>query len=518
MSADKDLLHLAPTPAQMVADALSTNLERPVIMLEDGSVLTARDIRDSISRYSQLLRSLDPKPFRAALLTKNRPEVPGVQNSFRFADIVSTTLHPMGSVEDYLYVIEHAQVDTLIYDDAFEDTVRELKARAPGLRNLFAIGEAGIGPSLTEMASAFTPGPLVAPSGQPEDVVGIAFTGGTTGKPKGVLTTNRSSAMVTQVLLSEFEWPDEIRHLVCSPLSHAGASVLTPILIKGGSMFVLPTFNPVSFMEAIEKHRITTTLMVPTMVLALIDHPRFAEFDLSSLESIYYGASAFPPSRLKGAIEKLGPIFLQFYGQSEAPLAITILKKGEHLVDDPLRLASCGRPHPYVSVALLDDDGNEVPDGEPGEICARGPQVMAGYLDKPEETAEAFKYDWLHTGDVAIRNPDGFLRIVDRKKDMIVSGGFNVFAREVENVIAAHPGVAQVAVIGVPHEKWGEAVTAIVVAAGDETPDPSELIAMVREEKGPVQAPKSVHFVDSIPLSAVGKPDKKVLKAQFAEG
>jgi fatty-acyl-CoA synthase len=511
-----DTLHWPTTPAQMVAAALSTNLERPVIMLEDGSVLTARHIRDSISRYSQFLRSLDPRPQRAALLSKNRPEVPGVSNSLRFANIVSTALHPMGSVEDYLFVIEHAQIDTLVYDDAFEETVREIKARAPGLRNLFSIGKAGIGPSLTEMASHFEPGPLVAKPGRPEDVVGIAFTGGTTGKPKGVLTTNQSSAMVTQVLLSEFEWPREIRHLVCSPLSHAGASVLTPILILGGSMFVLPSFDPVSFMEAIERHRITTTLMVPTMVLALLDHPRFGEFDLSSLESIYYGASAFPPSRLKEAIEKLGPIFFQFYGQSEAPLAITVLKKGEHTIDDPLRLASCGRPHPYVTVTLLDDDGNEVPDGEPGEICARGPQVMAGYLDRPEETAEAFKYGWLHTGDVAVRNPDGFLRIVDRKKDMIVSGGFNVFAREVENVIAAHPGVAQVAVIGLPHEKWGEAVTAIVVAAGDHAPDPSELIAMVREEKGPVQAPKAVHFVDRIPLSAVGKPDKKALKAQFS--
>jgi fatty-acyl-CoA synthase len=511
-------LHYLTTPSQMVAEALSYNLERPVIMLEDGSVLTARHIRDSISRYSQFLASLDPKPQRAALLSKNRPEVPGVSNSFRFADVISTSLHPMGSVEDYLYVIETARIDTLIYDDAFEDTVRELKARAPGLRNLFAIGKAGIGPSLTEMASRFEPGPLVGRAGPPDEQIGVVFTGGTTGKPKGVMTTNQSIATAATVLLSEFEWPREVRHLVCSPLSHAGASVLTPILIMGGSMFVLPSFDPVSFMEAIQKHRITTTLMVPTMVLALIDHRRFAEFDLSSLESIYYGASAFPPSRLKEAIEKLGPIFFQFYGQSEAPLCITVLKKGEHLIDDPLRLASCGRPHPFVSVALLDDDGNEVPDGEPGEICVRGPQVMAGYLDRPEETAEAFKFGWLHTGDVAVRNPDGFLRIVDRKKDMIVSGGFNVFAREVENVIAAHSGVAQVAVIGLPDPKWGEAVTAIVVAAQGFSPDPDELKAMVRAEKGPVQVPKAVHFVDAIPLSAVGKPDKKALKAQFAEG
>ena len=229
MSAGTDLLHWQTSPAQMVAHALSYDLERPVIMLEDGLVLTARDIRDSISRYSQFLASLDPKPFRAALLSRNRPEVPGITNSFRFAGIVSTTLHPMGSVEDYLYVVEHAQIDTLIYDDSFEETVREMKARAPGLRNLFSIGKPGIGESLNELSSRFEPGPLEAQPADPDEITGIAFTGGTTGKPKGVLGTNRSIAMVTQVLLAEFEWPDEIRHLVCSPLSHAGASVLIPI-------------------------------------------------------------------------------------------------------------------------------------------------------------------------------------------------------------------------------------------------------------------------------------------------
>ncbi len=512
-----DALHRPTTPAEMIAGALEYDLDRPVIMLEDGKELTARDIRDSISRFSQFLLSLEPKPQRAALLSRNRPEVPGISYCFRFADVISTTLHPMGSVEDYLYVIESARIDTLIYDDAsFEEVARELKSRATCLRHIFAIEKAGIGESLTELSAKFTPGALQAKPGNPEDVVGIAFTGGTTGKPKGVLTTNRSSAMVTQVLLSEFEWPEEIRHLVCSPLSHAGASVLTPILLKGGSMFVLPTFEPVSFMEAIQKHRITTTLMGPTMVLALIDHPRFDEFDLSSLESIYYGASAFPPSRLRDAIGKLGQIFFQFYGQSEAPLAITVLRLADPLVDDHLRLASCGKPHPYVHCTLLDDDCNPVPDGEPGEICVRGPQVMAGYLDKPEETAEAFKGGWLHTGDIAVRNPDGYLRVVDRKKDMIVSGGFNVFAREVENVISKHAAVAQVAVIGVPHPKWGEAVTAVVVRASGADVDPEVLIAMVREEKGPVQAPKAVHFVEGIPVSAVGKPDKKALREQFS--
>ena len=230
---------------------------------------------------------------------------------------------------------------------------------------------------------------------------------------------------------------------------------------------------------------------------------------------VFYGASAFPAARLKDAIGKLGQIFFQFYGQAEAPMSVTVMRRDEHDVNDMQRLASCGKPTPMVRVALLDDNCQEVPEGTPGEICVRGPLLMSGYLNKPEETAAAFEGDWLHTGDVAVRSPDGFLRIVDRKKDMIVTGGFNVYAREVEDVLVEHPFVQQAAVIGVPDPKWGEAVKAVVVLAPGKTVDPAELITLVRDRKGAVQAPKTVEFVDAIPLSSVGKPDKKALRLRY---
>lgn len=422
----------------------------------------------------------------------------------------------MGAIEDYLYVIEDAEIDLLVYDgDHFEEVAAELKQRAPRIRHFVAIGPCGVGQSLENLASAFVAKPLVAPDADPELLARIAYSGGTTGKPKGIMVTHRGMATSTMIQLTEWEWPAEIRHLICAPLSHAGASVMTAILLKGGSMVVLPGFDPVSFMEAVQKNRITSVLMVPTMVLALIDHPRFAEFDLSSLEVIFYGASAFPAARLKDAIARLGPIFFQFYGQSEAPMSVTVMRRADHLSDDPLRLASCGRPTPWVRVALMDDNMRHVPEGEPGEICVQGPLLMGGYLNKPEETELAFEGGWLHTGDVAIRNPDGFLRIVDRKKDMIVTGGFNVFAREVEDVLVTHPAVRQAAVIGVPNPKWGETVKAIVVLAPGETVPAEDLIALVRDRKGPVQAPKSVEFIESIPLSPLGKPDKKALRAIY---
>jgi fatty-acyl-CoA synthase len=181
------------------------------------------------------------------------------------------------------------------------------------------------------------------------------------------------------------------------------------------------------------------------------------------------------------------------------------------------RLASCGRPVPWVHVELLDSENRPVPDGEPGEICVRGPLVFDGYRNNDELTAQIFADGWHHTGDVAVRDPGGFLRIVDRTKDMIVSGGFNIYPREIEDILALHPAVSQSAVIGVPHPKWGEAVKALVVLRAGETVDPEELIALVKERKGSFQAPKIVQFIESIPQTAVGKPDKKVLRAQYGQ-
>lgn len=510
------LLHQPITTLDMIAQALSRDVDRLVVLGAGGENVTAGGLAAEISRYQQYFESLTPRPTRAAFLSKNRIEVLYTSNALNFAGIVSTALHPMGSVDDYLYVIEDGSFDTLVYDaDNYEDMARALKERAPGLRNLLAMGKSEVGTDLIAAVADIAPQPLVAPVCDPEDLFRIAYSGGTTGKPKGIMTSYRMATLSAMIQLMSWEWPHEVRHLVCAPLSHAGASVLTSVLVRDGSMVVLPGFDPVGVMQAIEQHRITSVLMVPTMVIALIDHPRFGEFDLSSLEVVFYGASAFPAARLKDAIGKLGSIFFQFYGQAEAPMSITVMRRGDHDVNDMQRLASCGRPTPMVRVALLDDNCQEVPEGTPGEICVRGPLLMSGYIGKPEETAAAFECGWLHTGDVAVRSPDGFLRIVDRKKDMIVTGGFNVYAREVEDVLVEHPLVRQAAVIGVPDAKWGEAVKAVVVIVPGATVTVEELIALVRDRKGSVQAPKTIDFVTELPVTSVGKPDKKTLRQRY---
>jgi fatty-acyl-CoA synthase len=497
--------------------ALTYDLDRPVVYFDDGRVIDARGFRDLVSQWASALNSLGlPSGTRIGILSRNRPEVLFVNGALGFVDVCAVALHPMGSIDDLAYMFEDSHIEALIFDpDYYQHQATELKKRIPHLKHLIALGPTAIGQDLGALAATFPPKPLVAGRGDPERVGRLGYSGGTTGKPKAIMGNGRSGMHTLTIMLSEWEWPEQIRHLVCSPLSHGGGAMFMPTLMLGGSIVVIPGFEPVAVMQAIEKYRINTLLLVPTMIYALLDHPRFDEFDLSSLEVIFYGASSISPSRLKEAIEKLGPVFFQFYGQAEAPMTVCVMKKADHNTADLRRLASCGRPVRWVRVALLDDNCNEVPDGEPGEICVKGPLLMSGYLNKPEETAAAFEGGWLHTGDVAIRDPDGFLRIVDRKKDMIVTGGFNVFPREVEDVLTSHPAVAAAAVIGVPHEKWGEAVTAVVVLRENAKVDADELIALVRDKKGAIQAPKTVEFVASIPLSGLGKPDKKALRAKY---
>jgi fatty-acyl-CoA synthase len=501
-------------PDLLVA-ALRRNPGRPAVQLGD-EVLTAEQLSEQISRYAQVYAALGLRQGSAtAMLSVNRPEVLYAMGAYMVSGCRNTPLHPLGSLEDHAYVIRDAGIKTLVFDPRFAGRAAQLRELAPGLTTLLSFGPSGVGEDLTRLAQAYHPRPLRAPRVNPDSIATLVYTGGTTGEPKGVMNTYRGSATMAQIMLNEWQWPAELRHLICTPLSHAGAAFVIPVLLRGGSIMVLPKFDAGQVLKAIEQYRITSVFLVPSMICALLDHPDFPTTDLSSLQTVFYGASLMSPVRLQEAIRKIGPVFFQFYGQTEAAQTVCVLRKEEHDPDDLARLASCGRPVPWLHVALLDDAGNEVPPGKAGEICVRGPLVMSGYWNKPEQTADALAHGWLHTGDIAREDSAGFYTIVDRKKDMIVSGGFNVFPREIEDVLGTHPAVAASAVIGVPDPKWGEAVKAVVVLRdGTEVPA-QELIALVKERKGSHYAPKSVDFADAIPLTPVGKPDKKALRAGY---
>ena len=508
-------LHRGVYLPDLLIAALDRHPNRPAVYLGD-TVLTGAEVRDEISRMVQAFAAQGLHQGSAvAMLSPNRPEVLFCMGANMLTACRTSALHPMGSLDDHAYVLDDAEVETLVFDPSFAERAKALAERVPGLRRLLSLGPCEVGDDLLAIARDFEPQPLRAPKVDADEVAGLAYTGGTTGKPKGVMGTYRSGAAMTRIQMAEWDWAPDTRFLICTPLSHAGAAFFIPTLLTGGALVVLPGFEPTKFLDTIEQYKITATMLVPTMLYVLLDHPKLAETDLSSLQTVYYGAAAISPTRLQEAIRRLGPIFFQFYGQAECPMTITVLRKEDHDPENLDRLASCGRPVPWVHVALLDDDGNEVPRGEPGEICVRGDLVMNGYWKKPVETAAAFEHDWLHTGDVARADADGFLTIVDRKKDMIVSGGFNVFPREIEDVLGTHPAVAQVGVIGVPDEKWGESVKAVVVLREGAAVEPGELIALVKDRKGAHYAPKTVDFATSLPLSPLGKPDKKALRAQY---
>ena len=525
----EDLLRHPLHSGHLTVGALKRNKDKPVLFL-GNTTLTGGQLAERISQYIQAFEALGAGTgATVGLLSLNRPEVLMIIGAGQTQGYRRTALHPLGSLDDHAYVLNDAGITSLIIDPnpMFVERALGLLEKGPGLTQVLTIGPvpealAGVAVDLNAEAAKYSPKPLVAADLPPDHIGGMAYTGGTTGKPKGVIGTVQSITTMTTIQLAEWEWPEHPKFLMCTPLSHAGAAFFVPTIVKGGEMVVLSKFDPAEVLRVIEEQKITATMLVPSMIYALMDHPDSHTRDLSSLETVYYGASAMNPVRLAEAIRRFGPIFAQYYGQSEAPMVITYLAKGDH---DEKRLTSCGRPTLFARTALLGEDGKPVPQGEVGEICVSGPLLSGGYWNLPEATAETFKDGWMHTGDLAREDEDGFWYIVDRTKDMIVTGGFNVFPREVEDVVAEHPSVAQVCVIGTPDEKWGEAVTAVVVLRPDAPSDEesvskmtAEIQAAVKDRKGSVQSPKQVIVVESVPVTALGKPDKKSVRAQFWEG
>jgi fatty-acyl-CoA synthase len=514
-------LHDQPLFPHLVVRSLETHDDKPCLYLA-GRTATYGEVRRRTSQMLQAQRARGVvKGTRLAVLSKNRPEVLTNMTASILNGCVITPLHPMGSLSDHVYVIGDAEIECLVFDaDNFVERARELKAKYPHL-TLLGLGPNDVGDDYLALADGFEPEPLVAPDVQPEDLCTVIYTGGTTGRPKGVLMTHRVWAAMTWIQMTEWELPDPLRIAIASPLSHAALSLVAPVLLSGGAFYVMESFTPDGFFDLVAEHRITATMLVPAMLYALQGHARYETADMSSMETIFYGASPMSPAKLAQAIEHWGPIFFQYYGQTEAPMVLAHMKKGEHDLTKPERLASCGRPVSWMHVALLDDDNQPVARGESGEICTRGPLVMNGYKDLAGETAEALSGQWLHTGDVGRFDDDGFLYIVDRTRDMVITGGFNVFPREVEDVLTTHPAVNMVMVIGVPDEKWGEAVKAVVVLRPGTEPSDEltrELQQLVKDAKGSQQSPKSIDYVSSLPLTPVGKPDKKAVRATYWSG
>jgi fatty-acyl-CoA synthase len=484
----------------------------------DGGSLTGGATLDLIGRMQRAFMSAGlGRGQRMAVLTANRVETWCAGIAAQISAMSTTALHPLGSLDDQLDQIVDSEAEVLVVDArTFAARGAELAARSASLKKVFTIGPADFGGDLmaaAEDAGTSTPRDLA----NADDIAALNYTGGTTGKSKGALRRHREYAPFASAILADFEIPADPRYLAVAPISHVAGTKVLPVLMRGGTVHLQRGFDPEAVLAAIGRERINFALLVPTMIYVLLDHPKLDGADLSSLELLLYGASPMSPSRLTEGLERIGPVFSQLYGQTEC-YPVSVLRKADHDARRPELFESCGFPIAACDVRILDDDDREVAVGQSGEICVRAPLVMVEYWKRPDETAATLRNGWLHTGDIARADERGYLFILDRKKDMIVSGGFNIYPREVEDVLSAHADVAMVAVIGVPDGKWGEAVTAMIVPRAGARPDANELIALVKARKGPAHAPKHIEVVDSLPTTAVGKVDKKALRAKYWAG
>lgn len=356
----------------------------------------------------------------------------------------------------------------------------------------------------------------------PEAVVMLSPTGGTTGKPKGVMNTNRNiSVMATNHMLALTYGRDgEAVNLAAAPMTHTAGMFTLQTTARGGTVVVVDRATPELILPAIEGHRITELFLPPTVVYRLLDVLDQEDYDMSSLKYLMYAAAPMSVEKLKDGIKRLGPVFIECYGQMEAPAAISFLRPSEHMDgDQPAsddRLASCGRPYPLVTLQIKDPvSGVSLGPGESGEICVSGDLLMKGYYKDPDKTAEAIVDGWLHTGDLGHLDAEGYLRLTDRKKDLIITGGFNVYPGEVEQVVWSHPAVEDCAVVGAPDPDWGERVTAVVELKPGQEVTAEALHDLCRKSLGAVRTPKEFVFVDELPRSLNGKVLKKDVRATF---
>jgi acyl-CoA synthetase (AMP-forming)/AMP-acid ligase II len=424
------------------------------------------------------------------------------------AGLVRTPLNGRLSLDEQRAMIVAIGTGTMIFGASQAERAAALAAALPELRVI------GVDEILVLAENARDSDPRL--SHAPDDIILTLFTSGTSGTLKAAQHSHSTYAAIVQNVLTNLIDPKPGETMLhAASMIHASGCFVMPYWLRGGSAAILPGFSPASYLEAIERWRPDALNLVPTMLQMLFQTPGIEAADLSSVGAIVYGASPMPRPLIEQALDRWGPVFVQYYGQTEAPLAICTLQKEEHVGANAERLLSCGRPSVECEIRLVDDMGN---DAEIGEIVLRAPFAMTGYTDPALTEAAFLPGGWLRTRDVGRFDDEGYLTLVDRTSDMIVTGGYNVYPREVEDALADHPAIAQVAVVGLPDEIWGESVTAFAVLRDGAAADEAALIAHAHQRLAGYKAPKAVRFVDSIPLSAVGKPLRRALREPFWAG
>ncbi|GAA5154307.1 long-chain fatty acid--CoA ligase [Amycolatopsis dongchuanensis] len=455
---------------------------------------------------------------RVAVLSGNDPLALTCVFGISRAGAVWCPVNPRNEAEENRQLLDLFGCRCLLFQRRFAPLVDRIRDRLPELTVLVCLDGAVDGAVGFEEWIDGAPEPEEVPVAAGELCM-LAGTGGTTGKPKGVRLTAENMATATALTLMSYPFGDRPRYLALAPLTHSAGVLTFPVLTLGGEVVIMPEPDLGEFLRLIEHHRVTHAFLPPTVIYGLLDHPALDSTDLTSLRCLWYGAAPMSPTRLEEALVRIGPVLGQLFGQTEAPNMISTLAPAEHFHEDGTiareRLSSAGRPTPLTQVAVMDAAGALLPRGARGEIVVRGPLVMAGYHEDAEATAAASKYGWHHTGDVGYLDEENYLHIVDRMKDMIITGGFNVYSAEVEQALRAHPAVQDCAVLGLPDDKWGERVTAVVQLRPGREVAAGELVAFVKERLGSVKTPKQVEIWPDLPRSKIGKVLKPEIRSRL---
>ncbi len=492
--------------------------EAPCLTMAGGSLSYGEVQAFSWSVARALTRSGVRPGDPVAVLSGNDPTAFACVFGIARAGAVWCPVNPRNEAAENRELLHLFGATALLYRASYAPLVEAIRGSLPALTTLVCLDSADTAdPSLAEwLALPAAPLEEVAP---PDDVVALVGTGGTTGRPKGVRLTDRNLETMSAITLMSYPFTGRPVYLALAPLTHAAGVLCFPVMALGGEIVVMPAPDLGEFLALTQAHRVTHAFLPPTLVYMLLDRPELDTTDLSSLQCLWYGAAPMSADRLAEAVTRIGPVLGQLFGQSEAPMMISTMAPADHLhADGSLaleRFGSAGRPAPLVTVAVMDDEGRLLPTGERGEVVVRSSLVMAGYHRDPQATAEASRFGWHHTGDIGYLDADGWLFLVDRAKDMIISGGFNVYSAEVEQALMSHPAVQDCAVVGLPDPKWGERVVAVVQLRQAAAVDPAEVRAFVKARIGGVKAPKEVLVWDDLPRSKVGKVVKPEIRAQL---
>ena len=480
----------------------------------DREVRTYAEVRELSSRIAAALAGQGVGPGdKVAILSANDPVAFTTVFAISRLGAVWCPINPRNEAAENRELLDLFECRALVFQSKFAGLVDQIRDDLPNLATLVCLdGELDGALGWQQFLDGGTEYRETIPA---DDLAMIVGTGGTTGKPKGVMLTGTNLEIMTAIVLMSYPFEGRPVYLALAPLTHAAGVLCFPILALGGEIVVMRTPDVGAFLDNLERHRITHTFLPPTVIYMVLGHKRLDTTDRSSLQCFWYGAAPMSAVRLEEALRRIGPVMAQLFGQTEAPMMISTLPPRDHFRADTSiateRLASAGRPAPLVTVAIMGEDGSLLPRGERGEIVVRSSLVMAGYYRDPDATAAASAHGWHHTGDIGYLDDTGYLYIVDRAKDMVITGGFNVYSAEVEQALMAHDAVRDCAVIGLPDDKWGERVCAVVQLQPGAAVDGEELMAFVKKRLGSVKAPKQVEIWPDLPRSTVGK----VLKTEI---